>query len=186
MAEQGAEGGCNELAIIRALQTNIIEDFENAGDVRVYGGRGTSISAHPAPGVKDRGYQVQFSEAGWWDVVKVTPSVDPNLYRGISLAIKGSGDVRLQLRERDSPDGRGGERWNVPIMLTEEWRNLSYQWSDFQKEASGPEGNGVLDLDLIESVRLKQSNSVNGFLITDEWVFELVDGERVNATASAK
>jgi hypothetical protein len=92
----------------------------------------------------------------------------------------------LQLKERNSPDGRGGEHWKVPIVLTEQWRNLSYQWSDFQKEADDPEGNGVLDLDLVERVRLKQGNSVNGFVITDEWVFELVDEERVDATLSTK
>ena len=186
VAEQRAEGRCNELSIARALRTNIIEDFENADDVGVYWGRGASISARPASGVKDQGYEVQFSGGGWWDVVKVTPPIDPNLYRGISLALKGSGDVRLQLKERNSPDGRGGEHWKVPIVLTEQLRNLSYQWSDFQKEANDPEGNGVLDLDLVERVRLKQGNNVNGFVITDEWVFELVDEERVDATLSTK
>lgn len=186
VARRGAKGGCNELAMVKALQSNIIEDFENASDVGVYWGRGADIDARPVPGVKDQGYQIRFSEGGWWDIVKVTPPVDPDLYQGVSLALKGSGDVRLQLRERQSSDGRGGERWNVDIILTEQWRTLSYAWSDFHKEAGGSGGNGVLDLDLVESVRLKQGDSLNGFVAIDEWVFELVEKERVEAAVSPK
>jgi Carbohydrate binding domain (family 11) len=184
-AGQSAEE-CNELSIIRALQSNIIEDFENADDVGVYWGRGTKVNARLVPGVKGQGYIVQFAEAGWWDIVKVTPPADPSLYQGVSLALRGSGDVRLQLRERPSPDGRGGEQWSVAIELTEDWRNLSYAWSDFRKEATSPQGNGVLDLDLVGSMRLKQGDNTDGFVATDQWVFKLADEERVNSAVLAK
>ena len=169
---------CDETMIVKTLQLNVIEDFENAEDVRVYSGNGAYLDVRPALGFSKQGYQVQFSQGGWWNVTKNALTDHNHLYEGISLAIRGSGSVRLQLVEEPGSDGQGGEIWTVPIKLTEEWQTPTYRWSDFQRDATSPEGNGVVDADLIGKVRLKQPAGGDGFVVTDEWTFMLPeDGE---------
>jgi 4-amino-4-deoxy-L-arabinose transferase-like glycosyltransferase len=177
---------CDETAIVRTLQLNVIEDFEHLRDVKVYSGNGGFLNTRSAPGLNKQGYQVQFSGRGWWNLTKNTPTDHTHLYEGISLAIRGSGSVRLQLVENPGLDGRGGEVWTLPIVLTDEWKTLTYVWSDFQRDATSPAGNGMVDAELIGKVRLKQPASGVGLVVTDQWTFLLPEERDANTVVTAR
>jgi carbohydrate binding protein with CBM11 domain len=90
-------------------------------------------------------------------------------YQKISLAVKGSGDVALELREKENPDGTAGEHWSVSIPLTQSWKTVSFAWSDFRRNSDSPEGNGVLDLESIAGILVKRWGADSGYLVLDEW-----------------
>jgi hypothetical protein len=70
--------------------------------------------------------------------------------------------------------------------LTEEWQTPTYRWSDFQRDATSPEGNGIVDADLIGKVRLKQPAGSDGFVVTDEWTYMLPEDGEANTLTRAR
>jgi hypothetical protein len=148
--------------------TSIIEDFELVADLTVNSGETTSLKATPVSGLVDQGLRVDFAQGGWWSVSKSLEQ-DPGRYQGINVAVKGNAQVDLQLREENNADGTAEEYWGVSLPVTEDWRSVSYHWSDFKRDGYSPDGNGYLDVDSIDSVRVKQGTSESGHIVTDEW-----------------
>jgi mannosyltransferase len=151
-----------------------IEDFDYVSDLMLNGRESTHLKIMPVPGMVDQALRVDFSGDGWWSVTKSLEREDLSRYQGISLAVKGNSQVGLQLREGNNGDGSAGEYWSVSLPVTEDWKSVSYRWSDFKKDGYGPDGNGVLDIDLVSSIRMRQGNTKTGYVVTDEW--SLIEG----------
>jgi hypothetical protein len=119
---------------------------------------------------------VDFSGGGWWSVTKSLDQ-NPGRYQGINVAVKGNAQAVLQLREKNNANGTAGEYWSVALPATEDWRTVSYHWSDFEEDGYGPDGSGSLDIDSLDSIRLKQGTSEGGHIVTDEW--RMIEGSSV-------
>jgi mannosyltransferase len=151
-----------------------IEDFDYVSDLMLNGRESTHLEIMPVPGMVGQALRVDFSGDGWWSVTKSLEREDLSRYQGISLAVKGNSQVGLQLREGNNGDGSAGEYWSVSLPVTEDWRSVSYHWSDFERDGYGPDGNGSLDVDSIRSVRVRQGTTKSGYFVTDEW--RLIEG----------
>ena len=154
----------------------IIEGFEFVSDLRLNSAEDTHLETMAVNGLVGQGLRVNFGRGGWWSVSKSLEQ-DPDRYQGISLAVKGNSQVGLQLREGNNTDGTAGEYWSVALPVTEDWRRVSYHWSDFERDGYGPNGNGFLDVDSIDSVRVRQGTTRNGYLVIDEW--RMIEGSSV-------
>jgi mannosyltransferase len=154
----------------------MVEDFEYMSDLTLDSGESTRLETTQVAGLVNRGLRVNFDGSGWWSVTKFLEQ-GPGRYQGISLAIKGNAQVDLQLREGNNADGNVEEYWSVSLPATEDWRSLSYYWSDFERDRYGPDGNGSLDVDSIDSIRVKQGTSESGYIVTDEWT--MIEGDSV-------
>jgi mannosyltransferase len=151
-----------------ALSNPIIEDFEITSKLELDSGEGAHLETTPVPGLVNQGARVDFARGGWWSVTKLLEG-ESGYYQGIEVAVKGNAQVDLQLREENNADGSDGEYWSVPLTATEDWRTLSYHWSDFERDEYGPDGNDTLDAESIDSIRVKQGTSESGYIVTDEW-----------------
>jgi hypothetical protein len=152
----------------------VIEDFEMVADLIVNNAENARLETMSVPGLVDQGLRVDFSGRGWWSVTVSLNQKDLGRYQGINLAVKSNTQVGLQLREGNNTDGTAEEYWSVALPVTEDWRTVSYYWSDFKRDGYGPDGNGILDVDSIRSVRVRQGTTRSGYFVTDEW--RLIEG----------
>jgi hypothetical protein len=149
--------------------SSLIEDFEETTDLEINTGGEAVVRSSQVEGMVGRGYRVDFNGGQWWNVTKDMSELEMTSYPAISLTIKGSGYVRLQLNGEEEPDGSGGEQWSLSIELPEEWQTLTYMWSDFTRESNIPEDNKPIELSSIESVQLKHHGKApSGYFVIDQ------------------
>jgi hypothetical protein len=149
--------------------SSLIEDFEDTADLEISTGGEAVVSSSQVEGMVGRGYRVDFDGGQWWNLTKDLSRSELTSYPAISLTLKGSGYVRLQLNGRERPDGSDGEQWSVSIELPEEWQTLTYMSSDFTSESNILKGNKPLKFSSIESLQLKHHGKApKGYFVIDQ------------------
>jgi hypothetical protein len=149
--------------------SSLIEDFEDTTDLEIRTGGEAVVHSSQVEGIVGHGYRVDFDRGQWWNLTKETSGLDLTRNTAISLTIKGSGYLRLQLNGEEKPDGSDGEQWTLSIELPAEWQTLTFKWSDFSRESNTPENNKPIELSSIESVQLKHHGKApNGYFMIDQ------------------
>jgi hypothetical protein len=144
----------------------VLEDFEDLNAVKIFHGGSAVVRSESVSGIQGLGYQLSYSDGGWWNIKQSVRGIDLGGYKGVTLALKGTGNVRVQLRESGKTD-EPAERWHSDIKLTDEWEITHLPWSKFVSESSGSVAVQSIDLALVNAIYLVRGRTREGVVAID-------------------